>query len=135
MLMIWWLHHGKPNELGFFHFEEMTVWVNFSAWKPCSLEKGILFFLTDALKEPQQLPSVCKLDIVISLTKSWIHLELLQAIKRKHFSQEAHVLQWQHKIPFQRRVSLCHALYENQAEKIFNASINFSSWSESCVRF
>lgn len=53
------------------------------------------FFLTDALKEPQQqerLPSVCKLDIVISLTKSWIHMELLQAIKRKHFSQEAHVL-------------------------------------------
>lgn len=48
--------------------------------------KRYSFFFIDALKEPQQqerLPPVCKLDIVISLTKSWIHLELLQEVQSK----------------------------------------------------
>lgn len=48
------------------------------------MEKKI-YFLIDAFKEPQQerLPSICKMDLVILLIKTWIHLELLQEVQSR----------------------------------------------------
>lgn len=40
----------------------------------------------DTLKEPQQhekLPSVCKLDLVILLIKTWMHLEVLHEVQSR----------------------------------------------------
>lgn len=68
----------KTKQSCFFHLEdsmkELQCMKNIFSRK----KKGIFF--TDALKEPPQLerlPSVCKLDLVILLIKTWMHLELL----------------------------------------------------------